>query len=238
MDAKRIVILGAGGIGGNVPLSVGMLDEVINKGTAMYIMDDDIMEISNMNRIPVPIGAINKYKVDVIKNLSRTTTDVMVSTKKERVSNFEELIADPLNDFGEDETIPPDEVIEVFKEKETYEDPKIRNKTIVVDCRDVLDAGVMFEDIDMKLSYNGGNIMCITFNPTEGVWKTLSVYSQSGYEVTPSFYIPPAMVCELLAGIIKKFPASWICGKSRKIKTTTKVIINLEEVINNSILEV
>jgi len=237
MDTRKIVVLGAGGIGGNIPLSVGMLDEIISKSTQMYIMDDDIMEISNMNRIPVPISAINKYKVDVIKELSTRTMSTPVSTKKERVSNFEGLIAEPANDFGDDDSIQRDDVIDEFKDPETYEG-KDRGKTIVVDCRDVLDAGVMFDDIDLKLSYNGGNIMCITFNPTEGVWKTLSIYSQSGYEVTPSFYIPPAMVCELLAGILKKFPGSWLCGKARKIKTTTKVIINLEEVINNSIVEI
>lgn len=237
MDIKRIVVLGAGGIGGNIPLSIGMIDEIINKNTALYIMDDDIMEISNMNRIPVPIQAINQFKVDVIRNMCRPVMETRVSTKKERVTNFEELIAEPINGL-EDETIPLDAVGETFKDPKTYSDPRMRNKTIVIDCRDVLDAGVMFEDIDMKLSYNGGNIMCITFNPTEGVWKTLSVHTQSGYEVTPSFYIPPAMVCEILAGILKKFPASWISGRNRKIKKTTKVIINLEEVINDSIVEV
>jgi hypothetical protein len=237
MDIKRIVVLGAGGIGGNIPLSIGMLDEIIDRNTAMYIMDDDIMEISNMNRIPVPISSINKYKVDVIKELCKRTMETRVSTKKERVSNFDELIAEPLNEAA-DEGTQPDNVQAVFKTPSTYSDARMRNKTIVIDCRDVLDAGVMFEQIDMKLSYNGGNIMCITFNPTEGVWKTLSVNVQSGYEVTPSFYIPPAMVCEILAGILKKFPASWICGEGRKIKKTTKIIINLEEVINEAIVEV
>ena len=236
MDVRRIVVLGAGGIGGNIPLSIGMIEEVIDNNVLMYIVDDDIMEISNMNRIPVPIDAINRYKVDVIHDMSRRVMDGYVSTKKERVSNFEELVAEPLNDV--DETVRKDKVNEVFKELKTYSDPRMRNKTIVIDCRDVLENGVMFPDIDMKLSYNGGNIICISFNPTESVWKTLSIQTQSGYEVTPSFYIPPAMVCEILAGILKKFPASWICGQSRKIKHTTKIIINLEEIINEAIVEI
>jgi len=236
MDVKRIVILGAGGIGGNIPLSVGMIEKVITRNTNMFIMDDDIMEISNMNRIPVPIDAINRFKVDVIKDMSRAVMSTAVSTKKERVSSFEELIAAPVNEVGEESN--PDEVLEEFRDADTYSDSRMRNKTVVIDCRDVLETGVMFPDIDLKLSYNGGNIMCITFNPTESVWKTLSVQMQSGYEVTPSFYIPPAMVCEILAGILTKFPASWICGQQRKVKHTTKCIINLEEVINDAIVEI
>lgn len=237
MNLTRMVILGSGGIGGNLPLSIGMSELNFENLKDLYIVDDDIMEISNMNRIPVDIDAVNHYKVDVIRK-KMAISGVHVSTKKERVNNFGDLIAEPLNDFNTEEEpdIIKDEVSPAFKEEDTYRNPKIRNSLIVIDCRDVLETGVMFEDIDLKLSYNGGNIMCITFNPTEGAWKTLSTATQSGYEVTPSFFIPPAMICEIVAGIIRAFPAKWISGIDRKTKTTSKCIMNLEEMIDGAIV--
>lgn len=237
MNLTRLVVLGAGGIGGNLPLSIGMSELNFQNLKDLFIVDDDIMEISNMNRIPVDIDAVNHYKVDVIRK-KMANTGINVSTKKERVNNFGDLIQEPTNDFNfeEEPELLKDEVCTALKAEDTYKNPKIRNSLLVIDCRDVLETGVMFEDIDLKLSYNGGNIMCITFNPTEGAWKTLSTATQSGYEVTPSFFIPPAMICEIVAGIIRAFPAKWIAGTDRKTKTTSKCIMNLEELIDGAII--
>lgn len=242
MNVKHVAILGAGGIGSNIISAPSFINDVGSKSD-IYIVDDDLLEISNLNRLPFNLNDINKQKVKIVYNFLRR-----VMGGSYRSISYQAMRVNTIQDFSADRTDVVDRediaVDPFWKDTNAWYDEKAketdrRRGTIIIDCRDILEAGVMFDDIDIKLSYNGGNIICLMFNPTESVSKTLSISdSQIGYEVTPSFYIPPALISEIALGVVKAFPSSWIVGKNRKIKNTRKVVMNIEEMINNSIVSI
>lgn len=219
---KYIILLGAGGIGANLALSlIGKEDEY----TVGAIFDDDVLELSNFNRLPFPIHNVGLNKVDVV-NMTNTS----LRAENCRVSSVDDLNTRARRLFANTPRIIP-------KLERIGAESRRSSDGVIVDCRDVLDTESMFSDIDIKLSYNGGNIICITFNPSEGAWKTLSSDESFGsYETTPSFYIPPVLISEIFVGILSFMPRDLWCGPKRRIKNTAKVTLNIEDLILSSII--
>lgn len=65
MDNERMIVVGAGGIGAwfviNVALSADMLD------TTLMVCDGDILELTNLGRLPYPLGWVGKNKANALQ---------------------------------------------------------------------------------------------------------------------------------------------------------------------------
>ena len=156
---ERISVLGLGGIGANLMLMFRNDEPDLQKAAVGY--DDDVLDMSNCNRIPAQLVMIGAAKTAVIN----TYCFPKAIFWHRRVNKYEDM-------------------------KNDYVDV---DKTLVIDCRDSLRKDIFFDEIAIKLAYNGGNNFALNIEPTASIKYTLDVTETTGsaYAVTPSFYPPP-----------------------------------------------
>jgi len=180
----------------------------------VHVYDYDLVELSNLNRVPLRLSDIGRKKAEAVCSMPFLDYGTGGNYK-----GFDRAV-----------NTGPDLALE----GENY---------LVLDTRDTLETDAMFKEIDVKLSYNGGNICQISFNPEPSAHKTLSAPGAHGYEVTPSFYLPPVIIVELfsmLAGEV--VPVRFFKGHATRRKNfnneSCKILVNLEDLISNAILQV
>lgn len=157
---RLIIVVGVGGVGNWVALDAalcGQFDKII-------LIDDDIVENSNLNRTIFENSDIGQFKVDAVKNQivrRRCTAIVETYTVKTTKNLINSLIT---KEFGDNSYYHSD--------------------IVVVDCRDDI-----YEDLYVfncklyKVGYDGMK-MTIDGNP-----RLTKVWTQRGgsYSVTPSY---------------------------------------------------
>jgi len=167
----KVGILGIGGIGYNFALQLAM-----SGVKDIYMFDADVIESSNLNRLPVPMTFIGKNKAVCAKLMieqMRTDTNIMAFPY-----NFSEkfLPSEPL-DWMVDCT-------DVYSTQ--LENEKIAKAR-----------GMKY----MKIGYDGERI---GIHNSIGKWGTGE--ETDGYTVTPSWVVPAAMVAGLAVAKIMKYP--------------------------------
>ncbi len=172
-----VVVVGVGGIGSWVALNLA-LSGVVSK---LVLIDDDIIEESNLNRTPFKLSDIGYYKVDALQYLilerrimdvtafNERTNPVLISDLKEL---FKPFLADS-NIIGTEELI---------------------NSICIVDCRDDAISDLYCLNVKYyKIGYDGRSIT-IDGNP-----RNTSVWGEANtYTVTPSFVCPSQLAANLV----------------------------------------
>ena len=176
MHNDNFIIIGCGGIGANLALKLsGVAKRII-------VIDNDKVELSNLNRIPIPFGNIGRLKVSAIADKS------LLEARKAAVFTYNGCV----NSI--------DDLRHVLESINMVTDSILKNWTIV-DCRDTLNPQVMFKEIEWKLTYDGGSFIALSFSPQTDCDKILSI--GDGYQTIPSFYLTPAIQCDLFIEFIK-----------------------------------
>lgn len=174
-EYSHIIIVGVGGIGNWVALNCALCGMFKN----IILIDDDVVEASNLNRTIFEYGDIGQYKVDAVKNqILRRRSDANVITYATKTTQvlIDKLIKDVIVD-------------------NSYYHPDV----VVVDCRDDI-----YEDLYSfncklyKVGYDGMN-MTIDGNP-----RLTKVWTQRGgsYTVTPSYVGSAQLIACLLVNDI------------------------------------
>jgi len=206
---RNLIIIGAGGIGGNFLNGFGKNED----HRVIVAIDDDIMELSNFNRIPLPLFMIGRDKVS-------TSSNIYCGVKR-RVSTTEEFL---------------DCMAEVFEypafrgNQELWAQFAYRNGIVVVDARDTSNPDAIFPEIDIKLTYDGGDACCIELNPDYGkehVLLTGGDVPERTYSVTPSFMAPPTMLVWYAYRLIYMLPYNWYATIGRKMEQNAKYFFSL-----------
>lgn len=216
-----VVILGGGGIGANLALSLASGD------IEFAVFDDDIVEISNLNRIPIPTYSCGTSKVEALKHYIRDTQK-HDSSSSHRSQNF--YVRGRVNNMKD-----------IFRLC-----PELENRYLfIVDCRDTLNPDVMFPQIAWKLTYDGGSRICLSRNPTADCHKTLSLRgARDAYAIIPSFYLPPNIEIDLFLRFLMSEGCTnlgyFYKGEEEKAPEnvtvpdrTYKVTLDIEEVIKS-----
>lgn len=92
---KSVVIVGVGGIGSWVAILLAMA------GTGMiHLVDFDRVEIHNLNRIPLTLGSVGRYKVhEVAKLIQSIRPNAYVQTYTSRFENVVQLLSNQYIDW-------------------------------------------------------------------------------------------------------------------------------------------
>ena len=171
---QRTTILGVGGVGSNLVRE--MLDPIKQVYSA-FIYDDDQVELHNLNRtsmFSLDQAMSKSFKVfSIISNqgnfMRANSIDVeMVASKKSSVKkiNRENFTEIPLN------------------------------QRILIDARDTMAPSMVIPKTWIKLAYDGGSDISFTFLPDIIADKIfdLTAGRTNSYAVTPSFYVPAAVL--------------------------------------------
>lgn len=168
---RTIIIVGVGGIGNWVALDCALC----GKFDTIVLIDDDIVESTNLNRTIFEYQDIGQYKVDAVKNhilRRRSEIEVVTYITKTTPSLIKNLISTYVGD-------------------NSY----YHSDIVVVDCRDDI-----YEDLYQfncklyKVGYDGMS-MTIDGNP-----RLSKVWTQRGgsYSVTPSYVGSSQLIACLL----------------------------------------
>jgi hypothetical protein len=135
----------------------------------LILIDDDVIETSNLNRTPFRICDIGQQKCDALKYLIHERRPVDILTINERTSDsvYDTLLEELDDSYG---------------------------ISTIIDCRDNVCADLYGLDIDYyyKLGYDGLD-MTIDGDP-----ENTPVWGEStGYSVTPSFICPSQMIANI-----------------------------------------
>jgi len=74
---------------------------------------------------------------------------------------------------------------------------------MVIDCRDSVDPNIIFEEIFVKMAYNGGEAFSFDFFPKVNIDKVFTIQDTNTYEIAPSYYVTPRIIALLLVTILK-----------------------------------
>lgn len=179
------IVVGVGGIGSWIALNLALSGKVFN----LILIDDDIVESSNLNRTPFTIAQIGEYKVEALKYLILERREMKVVTK--RCQTNEKLIREIDNDNE-------------FKSSR-YNSHESR---VCIDCRDQIlqDLYKLGDNIKYyKVGYDGTSIT-IDGNPRESVVLGSTV---TGYRTIPSFICPSQFAANLVVSDILYHGRSW-----------------------------
>lgn len=237
--SKRLVILGAGGIGGNfATMFYHNIRHSEKDVSVLAVYDDDVLEITNINRLPYSVLDTGNTKVSLFRNkyqktkeqLSISTANGSISSpnfpyyENKRINNERDF----LNSMGKIFNFP-----EGTMTLKKWEYIASKYHIVVIDCRDTRNPEAIFPEIDIKLTYNGGNIFVIEFNPDE----TKNTYEDDGqnhYTITPSFFAPPVMEVNLVLNFVRVVPFFIYGTTKRRINHTLLNYYSLSELIYNS----
>lgn len=207
---RWIIILGAGGIGGNFLRGFAAEEDM----RVIAAIDDDKVELSNLNRIPLCLSEVGISKVDMSES-------IMAGINK-RVSTTEEFL---------------EYMAEIFDKPAFKNNPELwaafayRNGIIVVDARDTSDPNAIFPEIDIKLTYDGGDACCIEFNPDYSKNNLIvnEAVAERTYTVTPSFIAPPTMLVYYAYRLIYAIPYTWYATIGRRMEKNLKHFFSLND---------
>jgi hypothetical protein len=166
----RINLLGAGGVGSNV-LRFAARTRTYN---SMYermmfrVYDHDTVELHNLNRTQL-------FRLDAV---GRT----------EKVNAIREALA-TITNGGNDAT----RALADASTERVGPETKLTTGTII-DARDTIDPSCMIPGTWLKLAYDGGSAMSFTFRPDIVAKKVVVLQGGNSYAVTPSFYVPAAIL--------------------------------------------
>jgi len=172
-----INILGSGGIGTNlISFLCGKKDFFNSFKIDLY--DYDIVELHNLNR--TDLFNIN----DVVK-------------KKKKVQAVKDNLSNNLSSFTR---------LNSSHDMKIDENSTFARSGIIIDARDTILPSDIPDKTWIKLAYDGGSNISFVFNPKEVLKRVFRTSTRSSYEITPSFYVPPAILsafCMLFLGINK-----------------------------------
>lgn len=212
---RNLIVLGAGGIGGNFLYGFAEAEDF----RVIIAIDDDEMELSNFNRIPLALSYIRQPKASI--------SDRIICGIKKRVCTTEEFLDCMAEAFNYD----------AFKDNpELWANFAYRNGIVVVDARDTSDPRAIFPEIDIKLTYDGGDACCIEFNPDYGkddVLLTGGSVPERTYSVTPSFMAPPTMLVWYAYRLIYAIPYTWYGTIGRALEKNVKHFFSLNEIFKH-----
>jgi len=207
---RFIIVLGAGGIGGNFLRGFTAEEDF----RVIAAIDDDKVELSNLNRIPLALSEIGISKVDMKKSI--------LAGIDKRVCTTEEFL---------------EYMAEVFNKPALKDNPELwaafayRNGIVVIDARDTSDPNVIFPEIDIKLTYDGGDACCIEFNPDYGKDSVIvtGTVAERTYSVTPSFVAPPTMLVYYAYRLLYAIPYTWYATIGRRMEKNIKHFFSLND---------
>jgi hypothetical protein len=213
------VILGAGGIGANLAMRCR------SESIPFMIFDDDTIELSNLNRIPLPIFSVGLPKVEAIEKFLSSSNKTSSFAKdcifvKGSVNSFDDIVTASDKKINENKRI--------IVNGNNY-------KIFVVDCRDTLNPDVLFPEIEMKLTYDGGSLVCISRWPSCDARKTLSFGDGgSAYDIIPSFFPSPNILIDLFFRVIYKHPEIVTGNFEEKDKYTRNYTFQISDLMKQA----
>ena len=171
----RINLLGVGGVGSNV------LKHALHKEIAPRVMfriyDPDTIELHNLTRSRLfHLAQVGAYKVTaahatILKEMQRP---VRRGDTQEEARAF-------LRGFHAGEVDRATSLL----------------TGMIVDARDTMDPSKMVAGTWVKLAYNGGSELSLTWRPDLVADRLIDLGGRSAYEVVPSFFVPAAMLAVL-----------------------------------------
>jgi len=164
---EAVTVVGLGGIGSWVALNLGLVG--VNR---LFLIDYDVIEVSNLNRTPF-------RDIDIETTKTEAVTDLIL----ERRDNIE------IRSFTKN-----------IDDLTTLELKELEN-TLIIDCRDIIDELPEELDGNnvIKLGYDG--LSCtVILNPIyKNVFET---EENRGYEVIPSFVAPCTFLATAITTLI------------------------------------
>ena len=188
----EIGVYGAGGIGFNAVLSIlentwspqgGFFRQV-----KMHVYDQDLVELHNLARLPIRLTPEVVYAQQLKVNA--------LSDEYTRRSPATGTFAALGHNRSSRIRVVPSMV---------GNDPLVAARwSFALDCRDVLGPGLYppNKPVLLKASYDGGDRYSFAMRPDLGQGSVLSSDEGGGYDVVPSYYIPPAAIGEVLAYLV------------------------------------
>lgn len=164
-----VCVIGVGGVGGWVSFLFPLMG--INN---IILIDPDVLEETNLNRLPYKYEHIGEYKVHAMEELIR----------ERRMCN---ISAYPMKW----EDIPQDV-------RNSIVDLKGERSSIIIDCRDSFTPLEGVKKTYVTGGYDGSNITIHTFPNFENVWGEDEVR----YRTTPSYLIPPLTIASMIINFI------------------------------------
>ena len=187
-----ITVVGIGGIGSWVALNLALSGCVGH----LYLIDDDIVESTNLNRTPFRICDIGEYKVNAMKYLIlERRTNIEITNISERTN---------------------EDIIKQQNEISSYYD-----NFAIIDCRDQ----VLTDLYDIKckwlykVGYDGSDIT-IDSNPQ----ATKVISAGNGYRVIPSFICPAQLAANLVVSDLL-YPETNAFTKTKIISFDSKYLL-------------
>ena len=169
---SRVLVAGCGGIGFWAGMFIAMSG--VNH---LLLFDPDTVDVTNLNRLPVPMGVVGQPKVEVLK-------DIISSIRPDStVTTFNELL-DP-------EMIPllkPNLVVDCS------DDLKFQSALYEMCSKQ----GISY----IKAGYDGTHITIA--REVKNIWQT---EEGNGYRVTPSWVVPAVTVAALVTLAVSGLPA-------------------------------
>jgi hypothetical protein len=170
----NIDILGVGGVGSNLVKFI-YCNQLITNINELTMYDADSVELHNLNR-------------------STMFSMAAVTSRKHKVN----AVRDMCYCYGSNKM----NIYTITNEVDNS--TTFNSRTLVIDSRDTMSPDKMPDGVWLKLAYDGGSNISFTWLPKLIVDKIVSLNTNSSYEVTPSFYVPAALLA-LLAAHFRRF---------------------------------
>jgi hypothetical protein len=169
------IVVGVGGIGSWIALNLALSGKV----NSLILIDDDLVESSNLNRTPFTIAQIGEYKVEALKYLILERRETNVITKRCKTSK---------------------KLMEELKASYVTQRVSELGGVICIDCRDQIlqDLYNLGEIKYYKVGYDGTSVT-IDGNPKDSV---VLGSTSTGYRTIPSFICPSQLAANLVVSDI------------------------------------
>jgi hypothetical protein len=171
---RRISLLGVGGVGSNLIRYFNLFPH-----HDFDIYDHDKVEFHNLNRtslFTIENALKKRFKVDAVStNLVELTNLFQTRFNKTELK----VSVNAASTFA------------------VHRNTKLMSKrSLIIDARDTIDIEKIVPNTWIKLAYDGGSNIAFTWLPEFILDKILSLdsYRQNRYEITPSFYVPAALL--------------------------------------------
>ena len=169
-----VTVVGCGGIGSWVAIMSAM-----SGVPSLYLFDDDIMEESNMNRLPFCQASLNRPKVDVVAEYIRAIRpDATVVPIKQKLEGMLLDIQMSVSEYIVDCTDSPRSQIDMYN--------KCKHNSVNY----------------IRAGYDGTNI---TVTSNVSGWIRTDV-EEEHYNFNPSWVVPSSIVAALAVAKMEKFP--------------------------------
>lgn len=217
IEQKRFVVIGAGGIGSHMGLLLARMGAI-----DVTVYDNDRLEFHNLSRTPYPAIAVGENKAGALLSLMHEhamgsmVNEVHRSIVRQHNQDLEDVATDRIrylrsriDNNGGGELLS---FVSRFRNINSSDFSEIPEDAIVIETIDKYfgpDEMLFKERVDWKLNYDN-TWMTVTSNPyalkDDGTPKmNLEELSQGqGYTITPSFYLTPEILTNMLLYRIAK----------------------------------